>query len=223
MSLVSAILRQPAKLWIWLGLIALLLGSFIELTIELLQRDKEIAFVDYWILNSIERFRSAPLNGIMVDLTALGSPAIATLLSIIFFIVFLLLKDRTSALHLLAASVGGGILSRLFKLAIGRERPHIIPQLVDVTGFSYPSGHALFAASIYLTLAMLAARHFPRIAARAIIFGLSVVVIIIVGFSRVYLGVHYPSDVVSGILLGASWAFILGALVAKLKTAKTIV
>lgn len=213
MGLVADFLRRPGKFWIWLGLIALVLGSFIELTFELARRDAAITLFDYWVLDSILRLRSSGLNGIMVDLTALGSPTIVTLLSILFFIVFMLLKDRTGALHLLAASIGGGILSALFKNAIARERPTLIPRLVEVSGFSYPSGHALFAAAIYLTLAILACRHFRRWQQRAVIFSLSIIVIGLVAISRVYLGVHYPSDVASGILLGAAWAFILGALV----------
>lgn len=215
MSILTAFLRRPGKFWIWLGVIALALGSFIELTSLLVGRDEGVALADYSILKWIFQFRSSALNGVMVDLTALGSPAIVTLLSIIFFIVFMLLKDRISALHLLAASIGGGILSRLFKIMIGRERPQIIPRLVEVSGFSYPSGHSLFAASIYLTLAIIACRHFGSLGQRAAIFALSVTVICLVGLSRIYLGVHYPSDVASGILLGASWAFILGAAVSR--------
>lgn len=213
---------EPGKLWISLGVILLLLGGFIALTAEMLERDEEIAATDYAVLRWIAQFRSSALNGIMVDLTALGSPTIVTLLSIVFLVVFLLLKDRISALHLVTASVGGGILSRLFKAAIARERPDIVPRLVDVSGFSYPSGHALFAAAIYLTLAILAARHFARLRERAVIFALAVAVILAVGISRVYLGVHYPSDVASGILLGAAWAFILGAAMANLSQRESV-
>lgn len=213
---------QPGKLWISLGVILLLLGSFIALTAEMLERDEEFAATDYAVLRWVAQFRSSALNGIMVDLTALGSPTIVTLLSVVFFLVFLLLKDRISALHLVTASIGGGILSRLFKDVIARERPDIVPRLVDVSGFSYPSGHALFAAAIYLTLAILAARHFPRLGQRAAIFALAVAVVAAVGLSRVYLGVHYPSDVASGILLGAAWAFILGAAMAKVSQRRSV-
>lgn len=207
--------RQPGKLWISLGLILLLLGGFIALTTETLERDAEITATDYLILSWIAQFRSSALNGIMVDLTALGSPTIVTLLSVMFFLVFLLLRDRVSALQLATASIGGGMLSRLFKHTIARERPDIVPRLVEVSGFSYPSGHALFAAAIYLTLAILAARHFERLGQRAVVFTLAVAVVAMVGLSRIYLGVHYPSDVASGILLGAAWAFILGAAMAR--------
>lgn len=213
--------RKPSKLWLALALITFLLAGFIELTIEMLGHDEKIVWFDRELLIWVASARSDALNGIMVDLTALGSPAIVTLLASLFFIVFLLLKDRVSAFHLLGAVIGGSLLNRLFKSAIARERPTIVPQLIEVSGFSYPSGHTLFATTIYLTLAIIAVRHFPHRGQRLTIFALSGCVIGLVGFSRVYLGVHYPSDVASGLLLGASWAFVVSAFIVKIRPAKT--
>ena len=122
----------------------------------------------------------------------------------------------TGPFRLLDVGYGdGGMLRRIAAWAktwFDRPRPEIIPRLAQAGGMSFPSGHAVTAASIYLTLALLAARHYRRPAARATLFALAGLLIFIVAFSRVYLGVHYPTDVLSGALLGASWALLLGAL-----------
>jgi undecaprenyl-diphosphatase len=80
---------------------------------------------------------------------------------------------------------------------------------VQVSGFSYPSGYSLASASPYLTIAILAVRYFPTTKARVLLLGLTITVISLVCVSRVYLGVHYPSDVVSGTSLGVAWALLL--------------
>ncbi|SRR6266700_1272582 len=86
--------------------------------------------------------------------------------------------------------------------------------LVQVTGYSYPSGHSLSAAALYLTMAIIAGSHLRTTASKAVLVAGSCVLVATVGVSRVYLGVHYPSDVVSGISLGTAWALILAAAVA---------
>jgi len=138
-----------------------------------------------------------------------GSVTLVVLISTIALCVLLLLKDRMGALQLVAASVGAGILTTTIKNYIDRPRPEVVPQLIQVSGLSYPSGHSLAAASLYLTVAILVCRHLQRTGHQIAILAMTVGIILLVGISRIYLGVHYPSDVASGISLGAAWALLL--------------
>ena len=101
-----------------------------------------------------------------VDLTALGLITLIALISTVALWVLLLLKDRMGALQLLAASLGAGIVTNITKNFIDRARPEEVTQLIQVSGFSYPSGHSLAAASLYLTVAILVGRHPQRIGNR---------------------------------------------------------
>jgi undecaprenyl-diphosphatase len=98
------------------------------------------------------------------------------------------------------------------KNIIERIRPEEAQQLIVVSGFSYPSGHSVSVSALYLTIAIIAARYVQRSGARAAIFLAVSAVLVMVGASRVYLGVHYATDVVSGISLGAAWALLLAGL-----------
>jgi undecaprenyl-diphosphatase len=113
------------------------------------------------------------------------------------------------ALQLLGASAGAGILTLVTKNFIERIRPEEVEPLIVVSGFSYPSGHSVSTSALYLTIAIIAGRHVEHSGARAAIFLAVSAVLIMVGTSRVYLGVHYATDVLSGISLGASWALVL--------------
>jgi undecaprenyl-diphosphatase len=113
------------------------------------------------------------------------------------------------ALQLLAASAGAGILTFVTKNIIERIRPAEAQHLIVVSGFSYPSGHSVSASALYLTIAIIAARYVRHSGARAVIFLAVSAVIVMIGASRVYLGVHYATDVVSGLSLGAGWALLL--------------
>jgi len=89
-----------------------------------------------------------------------------------------------------------------------------VEHLVQVTGYSYPSGHSLAAAALYLTMAIVAGAQLRTVASKTVLFAGASLLVALVGISRVYLGVHYPSDVLSGIALGTAWALILSALIA---------
>jgi undecaprenyl-diphosphatase len=144
--------------------------------------------------------------------TALGSVTLVVLFLAFTLLVLLVLRDRMGALQLLAASAGAGILTLATKNIIERIRPEEAQQLIVVSGFSYPSGHSVSVSALYLTIAIIAARYVQRSGARAAIFLAVSAVLVMVGASRVYLGVHYATDVVSGISLGAAWALLLAGL-----------
>ncbi|MGX2029935.1 phosphatase PAP2 family protein [Methylocaldum gracile] len=142
------------------------------------------------------------------DFTALGG------VSVIVFITLgaagylaLLRKHRT--VLLLAIAVGGGLLiNTLLKLGFDRPRPDLVPHGAYVYTASFPSGHAMLATATYLTLGALLARVLPDRRTKFFVLTMAVVLCLLVGFSRVYLGVHWPSDVAAGWMIGAAWALI---------------
>jgi undecaprenyl-diphosphatase len=198
---------REKRLSLWLGAASLSFGIFVKITSELLEH--EVRGLDSSILTAVAKMRRPWLTGVAVDVTALGSITLVALISAIALCILLSLKDRPAAWQLLLNSVGAGIWTGITKNIIERARPDEVTHLVQVSGFSYPSGHSLVSASLYLTIALLAARHLPTMKGRILLLGLAVGLISLVGMSRVYLGVHYPSDVASGVLLGVAWALLL--------------
>jgi undecaprenyl-diphosphatase len=196
------------RLSLWLGGAALALGMFVRITRELIEGD--VSAMDSAILIAVAKKRTPWLTTTAVDVTALGSITLVVLFSVFTLVVLLVLRDRLGALQLLTASVGAGILTLVTKNVIERIRPAEAQQLIVVSGFSYPSGHSVSTSALYLTIAIIAGRYVQHSGARAAIFLAVSVVLIMIGASRVYLGVHYATDVVSGIALGAAWALLLG-------------
>lgn len=142
----------------------------------------------------------------MRDLTALGGTSVLTLLTLAV-IAFLILTRKRHAALLVAVSVAGGtILSQGLKWGFDRPRPDLVPHGMSVYSQSFPSGHAMLAAVVYLTLAALLARTQTRTRVKLFLLGTAAVLTVVVGISRIYLGVHWPTDVVGGWALGAAWA-----------------
>ncbi len=198
---------RAGRLSLWLGGAALAFLMFVRITRELIEGD--FSAVDSVILLTVAKTRTPWLTIMAVDVTALGSITLVVLFSAFTLVVLLVLRDRLGALQLLAASAGAGILTLVTKNIIERIRPEQAQQLIVVSGFSYPSGHSVSTSALYLTIAIIAGRYVRHSGARAAIFLAVSVVLIMVGASRVYLGVHYATDVVSGISLGAAWALVL--------------
>jgi undecaprenyl-diphosphatase len=150
---------------------------------------------------------------IMRDLTALGGTAILTLATFAVAGFFVLRGRRASAVYLLVAVGGGLLLSTLAKEVFARPRPDLVPHGSFVHTASFPSGHSMLAAVTYLTLGVLVARTLPQRRLKIYILALAALVTGLVGVSRVYLGVHWPTDVLAGWLAGVAWAClcILGA------------
>ena len=197
----------------WSGAIAFALGTFLLVTHETIA-EREGAGADRAVLLWIARLRAPRLTGVMVDLTALGSPTLVVLFTFVTFAMLAVLRDRRGAAHLVVASAGTWICTTATKNIIEKARPTEVEHLVQVSGFSYPSGHSLAAAALYLTIAIIAGTHLKTVASKAVLFVGAALLVGLVGLSRVYLGVHYPSDVVSGVSLGTAWALILAAAIA---------
>ncbi|KQM28175.1 MULTISPECIES: phosphatase PAP2 family protein [unclassified Sphingomonas] len=149
---------------------------------------------------------SEKFTSMVRDITALGSTTVLTIL--VVFVALLLASAgrwRTGVL-IAAACASGSWANVLFKHAIARTRPDLVPHLMAETSNSFPSGHAANSAIVYLTLATLAWPLLRQPAARGFAMGAAVLLVVAIGVSRVYLGVHWPSDVVAGWLFGALWA-----------------
>ncbi len=203
--------------FVWLGAAALALGVFLRITRELIEG--ELGRGDSSILREVAKARNPWLTIAAVDITSLGSVTIVTLLTVLALAILIRMGDRIGALQLLASSAGAGMLTLGTKLLVERVRPAVAQQLVTATGFSYPSGHSASSTALYLTLAILAARHLRRSADRSAVFAGAAAVILAVAASRVYLGVHYLTDVASGVALGAAWVFLLTGLFGRRITA----
>lgn len=163
--------------------------------------------------NLHEPIGPAWLEEVVRDLTALGGTAVLTLTTLAVAGFFLLQRKLASMFYLLA-SVGGGVLiSSVAKAFFDRARPDLVPYGSFVYSASFPSGHSMMAAVTYLALGVLVARTLPQRRLKIYVLSLAVFAVILVGISRVYLGVHWPTDVLAGWLAGAAWAAVcvLGA------------
>ncbi|MBI4952339.1 MAG: phosphatase PAP2 family protein [Myxococcales bacterium] len=140
------------------------------------------------------------------DLTALGGVALLTLLSVAV-VAHLVLQKKARAGGFVAVSVLGALaLSTVLKSSFDRPRPDLVPHLSHVASASFPSGHSMLSAAVYLTLGALLARFQDNLVQRAHVLAWAVLLTLLVGTSRVYVGVHWPTDVLAGWAAGAAWA-----------------
>ncbi|PRY84030.1 phosphatase PAP2 family protein [Donghicola tyrosinivorans] len=142
----------------------------------------------------------------MRDLTALGGVTVLTVMTLSVMTYLILARQKASAAFLGLAIVGGQVISGLAKFGFDRPRPDLVSHAVEVSSSSFPSGHSMMAAVTYLTLAVMLGRAEPRASIRRFYIVLAGILALLVGVSRVYLGVHWPSDVLAGWSLGAAWA-----------------
>jgi len=166
--------------------------------------------------------RSDPLGPAWVeeterDFTALGGVAVMGLLTL-GVSGFLLLDGKKGAAVLVLVAVGGGLLlSSVLKHAVERPRPELVPHGSYVYTSSFPSGHSTMSAATYLTLGALLARVQRRRRIKVFLLGFSILLTLLVGVSRVYLGVHWPTDVLAGWTLGGIWALVCWLLARRLQ------
>jgi undecaprenyl-diphosphatase len=140
------------------------------------------------------------------DITALGGTAVLTLMVLAVTGFLAMTRRAHAAAAVLVSVIGGVIVGQGAKLAFARPRPDLVPHGTEVLTASFPSGHAMMAAVVYLTLGALLARTQSGRSVKAYILAVAVILTMLVGASRVYLGVHWPTDVLAGWALGGTWA-----------------
>lgn len=141
------------------------------------------------------------------DITSLGSPAILTVITA-SAAGFLLLRQRGGEAALLVTAIAtGALVSNGLKDIVGRARPDFVAEVAMTQTFSFPSGHAFLSALAFLTIGALLARSQPQRPLRIYLIATAIVLTFLVGVSRIYLGVHWPTDVIAGWCAGALWAF----------------
>jgi undecaprenyl-diphosphatase len=146
------------------------------------------------------------------DLTSLGGVLLRNVLALAAVVALLFLRLRREAVLLAFTVAGGWLVNTLLKEAMGRARPEIVPHLTAAGGASFPSGHSFNSAVVFIAIALAFATLSAREPVRMTVIGAAVAVSLAVAWSRVWLGVHFPTDVIAGWLGGAGWAFLATAL-----------
>ena len=146
-----------------------------------------------------------------VDITALGGFTLMVLFGLAALVWLLWIRRPGAAAWIAVSLVGSWVIDQTLKHWIARPRPELVPHLAQVTDASFPSGHAMVSAAVYLTLALMLADGAKHWTARAAIVAFGSLIAILIGCSRVYLGVHWPSDVLAGWSLGTAWALAVWA------------
>lgn len=194
-----------------LGIIALGLLGFAELADEVTDRETHAFDTAVLTFLRLPEDTSTPIGpawllNAMTDITALGGYAILTLLTLAAALYRFARDDRAAGLIILGAVGSGALLGSLLKLGFDRPRPDIVEHLTHAASSSFPSGHATLSAVAFLTLGALMARGQQNGRVKALVLGGAILLTLLVGFSRIYLGVHWPTDVLAGWCLGAAWA-----------------
>lgn len=162
------------------------------------------------------------LEEMMRDFTALGSVGVLSMITLMVVgYLFVIAKPR-AAFAVFAAVSGGQLLSSAVKLLIDRDRPDLVPHGAQVFTASFPSGHSMMAAVVYLTLAVMIIRLSPYWVAKVYILGCAMMIAVLVGISRVYLGVHWPTDVLAGWTVGSIWAVFCWSVTMVLQRARVL-
>ncbi|MDP4104533.1 MAG: phosphatase PAP2 family protein [Bacillota bacterium] len=183
----------------WALMISLLCAIGFGL-IALLVSDKKIAQFDSTIIAFIQGLESPGLTSIMKFFTFIGSGTQVVIIALlVIFFLFKVLHHRRELILFIWVVLGTTILNEILKTIFHRARP-TIHRIVDANGFSFPSGHSMAAFSLYGVIAFLLWRHLSTSLGRGMIIIFSIFMIIMIGVSRIYLGVHYPSDVLGGFL-----------------------
>ena len=161
---------------------------------------------DNAVLSWIGARRSPTLDSVMLEITSLGTGTVVMMVVTVAALFLWLNRHKHSAALLVIATFGGLLLNNLLKAGFGRPRPDVIEWATHASFYSFPSGHAMSATVVYSTVAYLAARLQRRHRARVAMMCTAFIIVLLICLSRLYLGVHYPSDVIAGMVIGLAWA-----------------
>lgn len=188
------------------GLIVAAAGTAIFVVLAGEVREGATQTFDEAVIRWMGAHHSQTLDAVMLEITALGTGTVVIMVVAVASLFLVLTRHKYPAILLLASSLGGLVLNGVLKLGFNRPRPTVFVTAVHTVSSSFPSGHAMSAAIVYPTVAYLAARLHKRRWARWIVMTTALVLVVLISCSRLYLGVHYPSDVVAGVVIGLAWA-----------------
>jgi undecaprenyl-diphosphatase len=173
--------------------------------ISLLISDQKIIYFDRTVIDMVQGSETLVLTNVMKFFTFIGSAPFVIFLSL-FLLLFLykVLHHRLELILFAAAITGSAILNGILKQFFQRVRPDF-HRLIDIEGYSFPSGHAMNAFTVYGILSFLLWRHIPSRFGRGVLISVSIIMILAIGISRIYLGVHYPSDIIGGYFASGFW------------------
>lgn len=189
------------------GAVALLLTlAFVELAGQVIAGETH-AF-DHWVLQRAQVWRAEHpwLTEVMRDISGIGSTVTLTLVTVITAGYLWLVTTHRVALLVATSVASGAALMSALKIAFGRLRPDLAQAAIMVPGMSFPSGHTSMSAIVFLTLGTLIASTRTRLRERSYILAAAALLVLLVGVSRVMLGVHWATDVLGGWVFGAGWA-----------------
>lgn len=166
----------------------------------------KILFLDLWVNTHIPLLWSSPLNKVMIFITNIASPENLSLLAILVFGILIIRQKWHKALFLFTTMFTGVLAETGLKHLIERARP--LNSLIEAHGFSFPSGHATMSAVFFLSLIFLFKDNIQNPLQRSVFIIGSVLLFLLIGFSRIYLNVHWTSDVVAGIILGITIVYL---------------
>ncbi len=162
-------------------------------------------YIDDNLIRIVQGWESPGLTDLMETFTWLGSTNVAIIIALVAIVVLAVLLKHRMELVLFVLVVGlAPLLNRLIKSIFERERP-TLHRLIEEVGYSFPSGHSMSAFTVYGILVYLLWRHVPSAWGRALMIVIGLALTLFIGISRIYLGVHYPSDVIGGYLLSGAW------------------
>jgi membrane-associated phospholipid phosphatase len=150
-----------------------------------------------------------PLTDVFRAITTLGNFVTLVVVTVIAVAVLWRRRERTDGVFVAFAFLGAQVLSSAMKLGFRRERPFFPDPLATESTFSFPSGHALVSLAVYGSIALVLARRLRRRRDRIVLFSATGLLVLAIGFSRLYLGVHFLSDVLAGFAAGAAWVALL--------------
>ncbi|MFD1205106.1 MULTISPECIES: phosphatase PAP2 family protein [Sporosarcina] len=163
---------------------------------------------DHTIIDIVQGWETPALTPIMKAFTWIGSTTVVICLIVIgFALLFWVFRKHSQAYFFFFVLIGTGALNQILKFIFRRERPDF-HRLVDISGYSFPSGHTMMAFSLYAISAFIAIRNLKSIVSKIVVSLLAIIMFASIAISRIYLGVHYPSDVVGGMAASAFWLII---------------
>lgn len=200
-------ISTTTKKYVFISIVVLSVFIFIfeRLAEELVEA--KLYHFDITIIDWIQSFISPQLTSLMEFFTFLGSAVALLLLLIVSVALMIWQKKRWESLFLIIGIAGGSLFNQLLKLIFHRQRP-TLHRLIIESGYSFPSGHSMDSFIFYGMLCMLFFMFLRSRIAKGIIILISIFIIMMIGLSRIYLGVHFPSDVLAGYAAGGVWLTI---------------